>query len=126
VEIPLASPSLGCHENTTIAIKMTEPKSRWGSLLSGAVAGLESRLDNILADDPSGTTKTKGEDEGVKKTKQIEANTGLYLYPSFEHETKHTGQIRAHPQSQEPQMTDYKPDSPRLSTTLRLGHEARR
>ncbi|KAJ8612983.1 hypothetical protein MRB53_037191 [Persea americana] len=31
-----------------------KPKtSRWGSLLSGAVAGLESRLDNILADEAS-------------------------------------------------------------------------
>ena len=29
----------------------TKQGSRWGSLLSGAVAGLESRLDNILAEE---------------------------------------------------------------------------
>lgn len=30
----------------------------WGSLLSGAVAGLESRLDTILADDPQASAKS--------------------------------------------------------------------
>ncbi|MCJ1395182.1 hypothetical protein MMC18_008063 [Xylographa bjoerkii] len=33
-----------------------KPTSRWGSLLQQAVAGVESRLDNILADDDSSTT----------------------------------------------------------------------
>jgi hypothetical protein len=57
---------------------MTEPKSRWGSLLSGAVAGLESRLDTILADDPSATTKGKPEDETLKKVKQADSQNGRY------------------------------------------------
>jgi hypothetical protein len=67
---------------------MTEPKSRWGSLLSGAVSSLESRLDTILADDPaSGTAKTKGttgDDESAKKktatSKQVDGNTGLCFF----------------------------------------------
>ena len=31
--------------------KSSKQASRWGSLLSGAVAGIESRLDTILAED---------------------------------------------------------------------------
>lgn len=33
--------------------------SRWGSLLSGAVSGLESRLDTILGDDPEASAKSR-------------------------------------------------------------------
>ncbi|MCJ1439465.1 hypothetical protein MMC27_008859 [Xylographa pallens] len=41
-----------------MAAQSSQPKSisRWGSLLQQAVAGVESRLDNILADDDSHTT----------------------------------------------------------------------
>lgn len=37
-------------------------RSRWGSILSGAVAGLESRLDSILADDDQASAKQRAED----------------------------------------------------------------
>ncbi|KAF2746456.1 hypothetical protein M011DRAFT_404304 [Sporormia fimetaria CBS 119925] len=40
--------------------------SRWGSLLSGAVAGLESRLDTILADDNQASAKSRAADAAVK------------------------------------------------------------
>ncbi|KAF1995858.1 M protein repeat protein-like protein [Amniculicola lignicola CBS 123094] len=43
------------------------PKSRWGSLLSGAVAGLESRLDTILADDDQASAKSKAADGTTKQ-----------------------------------------------------------
>jgi TATA element modulatory factor len=37
-------------------------RSRWGSLLSGAVAGLESRLDSILADDDQASARQRAEE----------------------------------------------------------------
>ncbi|KAF4549482.1 TATA element modulatory factor 1-like protein [Elsinoe fawcettii] len=40
--------------------------SRWGSLLSGAVAGLESRLDTILTDDSEASAKSRAADAEVK------------------------------------------------------------
>jgi len=43
------------------------PKSRWGSLLSGAVAGLESRLDTILADDEQASAKARAADTATKQ-----------------------------------------------------------
>ncbi|MCJ1380501.1 hypothetical protein MMC17_003606 [Xylographa soralifera] len=47
-----------------MAAQSSQPKStsRWGSLLQQAVAGVESRLDNILADDDSSTTVTVRKD----------------------------------------------------------------
>lgn len=33
--------------------------ARWGSFLSQAVAGVEARLDNILAEDENGTAQQK-------------------------------------------------------------------
>jgi TATA element modulatory factor len=41
--------------------------SRWGSLLSGAVAGLESRLDTILADDNQASARSRAEEAARKK-----------------------------------------------------------
>lgn len=43
------------------------PKSRWGSLLSGAVAGLESRLDTILADDDQASAKARAAEATAKQ-----------------------------------------------------------
>ncbi|PSK37460.1 hypothetical protein B9Z65_2202 [Elsinoe australis] len=40
--------------------------SRWGSLLSGAVAGLESRLDTILTDDNEASAKSRIADAEAK------------------------------------------------------------
>lgn len=37
----------------------TQRKGGWGSLLGSAVAGLESRLDGILADDDQAAAKAK-------------------------------------------------------------------
>jgi hypothetical protein len=45
---------------------MSENKSRWGSLLSGAVAGLESRLDTILADDEQASARARAAEEANK------------------------------------------------------------
>jgi len=42
-------------------------KGGWGSLLGSAVAGLESRLDNILADDEQAAAKAKASAETAKQ-----------------------------------------------------------
>ena len=39
--------------------KQAKSGGGWGSFLSGAVAGLESRLDNILADDDQSTARSR-------------------------------------------------------------------
>ncbi|KAI9685972.1 MAG: hypothetical protein M1822_003955 [Bathelium mastoideum] len=39
--------------------------SRWGSLLSGAVAGLESRLDTILAEDPDASARSRAAEKAT-------------------------------------------------------------
>lgn len=51
-------------------------KGGWGSLLSGAVAGLESRLDTILAEDgtvkpkePEAASKQEGADKAAAEKK---------------------------------------------------------
>lgn len=41
--------------------------SRWGSLFSGAVAGLESRLDTILAEDNQASAKSRAAEAAAKK-----------------------------------------------------------
>ena len=46
-----------------------KPASRWGSLLSGAVAGLESRLDTILADDEQASAKSRAAEETARQAK---------------------------------------------------------
>ncbi|KAF2189708.1 hypothetical protein K469DRAFT_46577 [Zopfia rhizophila CBS 207.26] len=42
-------------------------KSGWGSLLSGAVAGLESRLDTILAEDDQASARSRAAEAAVKQ-----------------------------------------------------------
>ena len=43
--------------------------SRWGALLSGAVAGIESRLDTILAEDSEASARSRaGEKAATEKT----------------------------------------------------------
>lgn len=44
-------------------------KGGWGSLLSGAVAGLESRLDTYLADDDQASAKQRAAEEAAKQSK---------------------------------------------------------
>ncbi|KAK5134446.1 hypothetical protein LTR08_006493 [Meristemomyces frigidus] len=46
--------------------KATASGSGWGSLLSGAVANLESRLDTILAEEPDATTRPRAGDAGAR------------------------------------------------------------
>ncbi|KEQ61727.1 uncharacterized protein M437DRAFT_51366 [Aureobasidium melanogenum CBS 110374] len=47
-----------------------KPKaSRWGSLLSGAVAGLESRLDTILAEDNEASARSRAQDKAAAQEK---------------------------------------------------------
>lgn len=43
------------------------PKSRWGSLLSGAVAGLESQLDTILSGDDQASAKSRAAEATTKQ-----------------------------------------------------------
>jgi septal ring factor EnvC (AmiA/AmiB activator) len=54
--------------------------SRWGSLLSGAVAGLESRLDTILAEDTQASAKARAAEAAAKKEaaekKRLEVEQG--------------------------------------------------
>ena len=40
---------------------------RWGSLLQGAVAGIESRLDTILAEDDQASARSRAADEAAKQ-----------------------------------------------------------
>lgn len=41
--------------------------SRWGGFLSGAVAGLESRLDTILGEDDQASARLRAAEEATKK-----------------------------------------------------------
>ena len=50
--------------------------SNWSNFFQQAVAGVESRLDNILADDVE-ATQAKGIDRGEKKAGQQAARTKL-------------------------------------------------
>ena len=56
--------------------------SRWGSLLSGAVAGLESRLDTILAEDNQASAKSRAADAAAKQEaekQRLQADSGAYM-----------------------------------------------
>ncbi|KAF2120727.1 hypothetical protein BDV96DRAFT_273947 [Lophiotrema nucula] len=44
-----------------------QQKSRWGSLLSGAVAGLESNLDKLLAEDNQASAKSRAAETAAKQ-----------------------------------------------------------
>ncbi|TKA65388.1 hypothetical protein B0A49_10513 [Cryomyces minteri] len=50
--------------------------SRWGSLLQGAVAGIESRLDTILADDGNASAKGGMAQKAVPQTGRPRAGSG--------------------------------------------------
>jgi TATA element modulatory factor len=51
--------------------------SRWGSLLSGAVAGLESRLDSILADDDQASANARAAEEAARQEKLKQKQNAL-------------------------------------------------
>lgn len=61
-------------------------KGGWGSLLGSAVAGLESRLDTILADDDQASAKSRAAEKGDKPEaagavdkQRLQVNSGRYL-----------------------------------------------
>jgi hypothetical protein len=49
-------------------------RSRWGSILSGAVAGLESRLDSILADDDQASARQRAEETARQEKLKLKQN----------------------------------------------------
>lgn len=51
--------------------------SRWGSLLSGAVAGLESRLDSILAEDDQASARQRAEESTARQDKLKQKQNAL-------------------------------------------------
>jgi hypothetical protein len=61
-----------------------QAKSRgWGSLLSGAVAGLESKLDVILAEDPNASARSRlAEKEKKDREKQLKTEQDASRTPS--------------------------------------------
>jgi hypothetical protein len=61
-----------------------QPKSRgWGSLLSGAVAGLESKLDVILAEDPDASARSRlAEKEKKDREQQLKTEQDASRTPS--------------------------------------------
>jgi TATA element modulatory factor len=52
-------------------------KGGWSSLLSGAVAGLESRLDTILADDEQASARQRAVEEEARKAKAAQRQAAL-------------------------------------------------
>lgn len=48
--------------------KQSQRKGGWGSLLSGAVANLESRLDTILADDNEASARQREAERILKES----------------------------------------------------------
>ncbi|KAK3672543.1 hypothetical protein LTR78_007593 [Recurvomyces mirabilis] len=59
----------------TSPAKQPAKKGGWGSLLSGAVANLESRLDTILAEDSEASARQRASEAALKET-QSRARTG--------------------------------------------------
>ena len=67
-----------------MAAQSSQPKStsRWGSLLQQAMAGVESRLDNILTDDDSSTTVTERKDTMDQLVKKVAMTTAMPITAS--------------------------------------------
>lgn len=61
--------------------------SRWGSLLSGAVAGLESRLDTILAEDNEASARSRAQDKGTAQEKSSAEKPTALAVPSASTDT---------------------------------------
>ncbi|KAG9954557.1 hypothetical protein KCU85_g457, partial [Aureobasidium melanogenum] len=65
-----------------------KPKaSRWGSLLSGAVAGLESRLDTILAEDNEASARSRAQDKAAAQEKSSAEKPTALAVPSASADT---------------------------------------
>lgn len=50
--------------------------SRWGSFLSGAVAGLESRLDTILAEDDQASVRLRAAEQISREHAALQVAAG--------------------------------------------------
>ncbi|KAK6005167.1 hypothetical protein QM012_007946 [Aureobasidium pullulans] len=61
--------------------------SRWGSLLSGAVAGLESRLDTILAEDNEASARSRAQDKAAAQEKSSAEKAAALVVPSASADT---------------------------------------
>ncbi|EKG19351.1 TATA element modulatory factor 1 TATA binding protein [Macrophomina phaseolina MS6] len=59
--------------------KPKQPQKGWGSFLQGAVAGLESRLDTILAEDDQASARSRADDAVRRK---LPADQGVSRTPS--------------------------------------------
>ena len=62
-------------------LSQQQKKAGWGSLLSGAVAGLESRLDTMLADEPDASAKSKAAEQAGRGTSSASASTSNLAPP---------------------------------------------
>lgn len=66
-----------------MSAQASKPKqtSRWGSLLSGAVAGIESKLDTILAEDDQASARSraaeKARQEAAQQAKGLQSEQGM-------------------------------------------------
>ncbi|GAM87754.1 hypothetical protein ANO11243_057810 [Dothideomycetidae sp. 11243] len=69
-----------------MSVNPPKPKqtSRWGSLLSGAVAGLESRLDTILADDNDASAKSRAAELAALEAKAAAAPAAVKEEPGLQ------------------------------------------
>ncbi|KAF1989409.1 hypothetical protein K402DRAFT_272110 [Aulographum hederae CBS 113979] len=79
------------------------PKQKgWGSFLSGAVAGLESRLDNILADEADASAKSRAAEEAAKaKLKELQATAGALKAESAQDSSRASSRNRVNGRLQE-------------------------
>ncbi|KAK4547488.1 hypothetical protein LTR36_001145 [Oleoguttula mirabilis] len=66
---------------TAPANKQPPKKGGWGSLLSGAVANLESRLDTILAEDNEASARQRAGETASQDTKQPRTDSGNLAPP---------------------------------------------
>lgn len=57
-------------------------KKGWGSLLTGAVAGLESRLDNILAEDSEASARARAAEQAINNAKRNQNGSANLAPPS--------------------------------------------
>lgn len=67
---------------TAPAKQQAQKKGGWGSLLSGAVANLESRLDTILAEDNEASARQRAGEAALTDAKRSRTNSGNLAPPA--------------------------------------------
>lgn len=75
--------------------------SRWGSLLSGAVAGLESRLDTILAEDNEASARSRALDKATLEKLQAEKAAALAVPRTSDDASRSSSRSRLNDRLQE-------------------------